>query len=314
LKTYVVAANSGLCEHSRAQNFVYTVAQATSKAITGQVAQQLSDSFISTASRVYQDNIRFVNRYGRWGLVAWLAALVDGKLLLAIALSGLTYRHFAAGYDVPWHRLEPAYQQLCVTLAKLGRSPLGVSSLAFLTTYGFAAAWSELGGHWAAITLLLLGVGNGLFLLREINTPPSRSPHPMPQTSAPPREADLPVSASPRDSTSEADWQDLTATDPLKRLLAVRALLHWCLSTEAGTETYLPGTAVTVRSHLIDCFRLMLTRESEPLVRVAILEGLKALQPRPQLAPGQPAIKPLGAHPMRATRPEKQRSVEYVEP
>ncbi|NEQ44411.1 MAG: hypothetical protein F6K00_12965 [Leptolyngbya sp. SIOISBB] len=100
----------------------------------------------------------------------------------------------------------------------------------------------------------------------------------------------------------------------MKRLLAVRSLLHWSLSSEVTTETYLPGTGVTVQSHLVDCFRVMLTHESEPIVRIALLEGLKALQPKPQLPPGQPAMAPLQAKPQTIQTPMRQRSVEYVEP
>ncbi|NER85194.1 MAG: hypothetical protein F6K42_37965 [Leptolyngbya sp. SIO1D8] len=55
----------------------------------------------------------------------------------------------------------------------------------------------------------------------------------------------------------------------------------------------------------------MLTHEAEPLVRVALIEGLKALQPKPQLSPGQPALESLAP---RLTSTEVKRSVEYVEP
>ncbi|MEM9816542.1 MAG: hypothetical protein AAF827_09115, partial [Cyanobacteria bacterium P01_D01_bin.6] len=109
-------------------------------------------------------------------------------------------------------------------------------------------------------------------------------------------------------------WDDLSAADPIKRLLAVRSLLQWCLSSEAGTATYLPGTDVTVRSHLVDCFRVMLTRESEPIIRVALIDGLKALQPKPQLPAGQPAMPPLQSKPQTVPVPVVQRAVEYVEP
>lgn len=263
------------------------------------VAEPLSNQLSAASLQIFQQNSHVLSRYGRWFLVAWLAALADGKIFLAIATSTLTYHFLASGQKLSWEKVEPVYQRLCNQLSRLGQTPLLASSLAFATTYGFAAAWSQLGGSWAAITLLGLGAGNLLFFLREVNAK-SAPTIPEPDTSL----VDAPIDAS---------WDDLTAPDPLKRLLAVRSLLHWCLSSDEATATYLPGTDVTVRSHLIDCFRVMLTHESEPLVRVALIEGLKALRPKPQLAPGQPAIQPLKSQPQ-VVQTEIQRSVEYVEP
>lgn len=277
------------------------MAQASSanKILSG--AKSLKTSASPAAIALYQQNAVVINRYGRWFLIAWLAALVDGKLLLAITTSTLTYHFLLSGQQLPWQTLAPVYQQLHHRLARLAQTPLLASSLAFATTYGFAAAWSQLGGSWAAITLLGLGAGNLLFFLREMST---RS---MDSVVAAPPVAAAPVAAP------ESRWQDLSAADPLKRLLAVRSLLQECLSESATSITYLPGTEVTVRSHLVDCLRLMLIHESEPLVRVALIEGLRALHPKPQLPPGQPAISPLRAkpQPMPAV---VQRSVEYVEP
>ncbi|MEM9117000.1 MAG: hypothetical protein AAGD09_03855 [Cyanobacteria bacterium P01_F01_bin.56] len=252
---------------------------------------------------LYQHNATAINRYGRWFLLAWLGAMADSKIFLAIATSTLTYQFLGSGDRLPWHQITPLYQQLCNRVSRLGQTPVLASTLAFATTYGFAAAWSQLGGSWAAITLLGLGAGNLLFFLKEINT------------AAPPATTAV---ASPEPPTTAERlgpaWDDLSAADPIKRLLAVRSLLQWCLSSEAGTATYLPGTDVTVRSHLVDCFRVMLTHESEPIIRVALIDGLKALQPKPQLPAGQPAMPPLQAKPQPVPVPVVQRAVEYVEP
>lgn len=264
-------------------------------------AKSLKTPVHPAAIALYQQNSVVINRYGRWFLMAWLAALVDGKLLLAISTSTLTYHFLLSGQQLPWQKLEPVYQKLHHRLARLAQTPLLASSLAFATTYGFAAAWSQLGGSWAAITLLGLGAGNLLFFLREMST---RSTDSVAAVS--------PVISSPA-APPEARWQDLSAADPLKRLLAVRSLLQECLSESAASTTYLLGTEVTVRSHLVDCFRLMLIHEAEPLVRVALIEGLRALHPKPQLPPGQPAMSPLSAKPQPVPA-AVQRSVEYVEP
>lgn len=253
---------------------------------------------VSTATQqIYRQNESVISRYGRWFLVAWLAALVDGKILVAIAISLLTYRFVLSGSQLPWDKVEEAYQRCLRQFSKIGQSPLLMSSLAFGTTYWFAAAWSQLGGGWAALTLLGLGVGNGLFLLREIS---GRDTLPSPSSE---------TFETLVESPEETYWQNLSATNPLKRLIAVRSLLHETLSSEDPQVPYLPGTQVSQRSHLVDCFRLMLVRETEPLVRVALIEGLKALQPKPQLPKGQPAMQPLKPQ----TSSQGQRIVEYIE-
>ena len=264
-------------------------------------SQQLSAAPIA----LYQQNSTAINRYGRWFLVAWLGAMADSKIFLAIATSTLTYQFLVSGDRLPWDKVAPLYQQICTRVSRLGQTPLLASTLAFATTYGFAAAWSQLGGSWAAITLLGLGAGNLLFFLKEVNTSSST-------VSAAPTTDDV-VTPTTAERLGPV-WDDLSAVDPVKRLLAVRSLLQWSLSSAAGSETYLPGTDVTVQSHLVDCFRVMLTHESEPIVRVALVEGLKALQPKPQLPAGQPAISPLKAKPQAIQTPVRQRSVEYVEP
>lgn len=272
--------------------------QASSRKGVIATGRPLDKPFSANLSLLYQQNAACLNRYGRWFIVAWLASLADSKLFLAIAASTLTYKFLVSGEQVPWAKLEPAYQQLCSLLSRLGQTPLLASSLAFATTYGFAAAWSQLGGSWAAITLLGLGAGNLLFFWREVNGRTATA-SPAPDASA--------------ETILDSSWDNLSSPAPLKRLLAVRSLLHWCLSSEEASATYLPGTDVTVRSHLVDCFRVMLTHESEPLVRVALIEGLKALKPKPQLSPGQPAMTPLKAKsPMVSA--EVQKVVEYVEP
>ncbi|MEL6384865.1 MAG: hypothetical protein AAFQ89_20870 [Cyanobacteria bacterium J06626_18] len=258
------------------------------------VARQLGEQARATSVQIYQKNAHLLNRYGRWFWLAWLAALVDGKLLLAIALSTLTYRLVTTGYQIPWEKLEPLCDRFYTQIQQISHNPLGAGMLTFGATYGLTAAWSELGGSWAAAALSGLSIMNVLLLARSKRSE-STDPQPFDQLFE-----DLP----------ESQWQHLTASDPVQRLLAVRSLLRWSLS-EAGAANYLPGTDVTGRSHLVDCFRVMLTHETEPLVRVALIEGLKALQPKPQLSPGQPAIQPLVA---RSPHVQAQRCVEYVEP
>ncbi|NER84911.1 MAG: hypothetical protein F6K42_36450, partial [Leptolyngbya sp. SIO1D8] len=211
-------------------------------------ARQLNGSLGTTAIRVYQRNAHFLNRYGRWFLLAWLAALVDGKVLMAIAVSTVTYHLVTAGYQLRWAAVESICARCRTSLFQVGKTPLGATLFAFASTYGLATAWSELGGRWAAAALIGLGVLNVLLLARD-SAPNQVASQRSPST----------ASVDPLD----VQWQNLTDQDALKRLMAVRSLLRWSLS-EVGTSTYLPGTTVTVRSHLVDCFRVMLTHEAEP--------------------------------------------------
>ncbi|NEQ44410.1 MAG: hypothetical protein F6K00_12960 [Leptolyngbya sp. SIOISBB] len=149
--------------------FRFPVAQVPSTQAVMSTVKPLSQQLRAMPIALYQHNATAINRYGRWFLIAWLGALADSKIFLAIATSTLTYQFLASGDRLPWEKVEPVYQRFCTALSRLGQSPLLASSLAFGTTYGFAAAWSQLGGSWAAITLLGLGAGNLLFFLREVN-------------------------------------------------------------------------------------------------------------------------------------------------
>jgi hypothetical protein len=74
---------------------------------------------------------------------------------------------------------------------------------------------------------------------------------------------------------------NLTDADPLKRLIAVRQL------TGLAAGYRLDRTDLNAT---LDYFRLMLSREPEPLVRDAILDGLQALDTSKQLAQGAPPV------------------------
>jgi hypothetical protein len=67
---------------------------------------------------------------------------------------------------------------------------------------------------------------------------------------------------------------DLAATDPLKRLIAVRQLTQQAQSINSALPV---KTLPLETAHLADCFRLMLNRETEPIVCSALLDGLHSL-------------------------------------
>ncbi len=62
--------------------------------------------------------------------------------------------------------------------------------------------------------------------------------------------------------------RDLTNTDPLKRLLAVRQLTSW------GVDYRL---RLSEKRQVTDCFRLMLSREPEAIIRDALLDAFQVL-------------------------------------
>jgi len=82
---------------------------------------------------------------------------------------------------------------------------------------------------------------------------------------------------SPDETKLEQMLRELTNTDPLKRLLAVRQLTSW------GVEYRL---RLSEKRQVSDCFRLMLSRESESIIRDAILDALPALDNNQRLAKG----------------------------
>jgi hypothetical protein len=81
-------------------------------------------------------------------------------------------------------------------------------------------------------------------------------------------------------------FADLTHTDPLKRLIAVRQLTD--LATNQSNHS-IPRISIT------DCFRLMLKTESEPIVLNAVLAGLQQLETTPKINQSTASLSPLNS-------------------
>ncbi|HIK33587.1 MAG TPA: hypothetical protein IGS17_09340 [Oscillatoriales cyanobacterium M59_W2019_021] len=79
----------------------------------------------------------------------------------------------------------------------------------------------------------------------------------------------------------------LTDADPLKRLIAVRQLLH---AVKAGKFDEIESRTVSA------AFRLMLQTETESIVLEAVLEGLQELDEPKKLASGTPALSLARSH------------------
>ncbi len=230
---------------------------------------------------------------GRWLGLSLLATLADETLWLPLVLGSLAYGAIASGRSVSLAAIAPHARRLQRSLLHLAKTPLGAGTLAFASTYALAAAWSELEGNWAAIVLTGLALLNGLLLVRELAPQPQKHP------------------AVPVSPFGETQWQNLSASAPLDRLMAVRSLLHSVLDDRLSAASSM--SSADVRSHLADCFQLMLTQETDPIVQRALWEGLQRLHPVRQLPEGQPAIAPPGGTTVAFTSTPK-RTVEYLEP
>lgn len=181
-------------------------------------------------------------------LASW--AYLDGKLLVSTALGigvmALIYR--LQGND---QRLWQGWNhQLTFLLLSGGLTTFGV--------YVSTGIWLEAEQPWLASGLLLqnLGlVGIISFLAWQMQSVKGKTPG-----------DDLTLLLN-----------NLTFDDPLKRLIAVRQVRDYVLSGKLSDKGDRPTQPLsTSKSHVVDCFRVMLSKENDPLVKEAILESLQA--------------------------------------
>lgn len=130
--------------------------------------------------------------------------------------------------------------------------------LALAYTYLATAVWLESDQHWLVTSILLEGLGivaiGGWLLWRW-------------QTSV--QEA-----GSTQAEVGQSWLLALSHPDPLQRLIAVRQLTRQASAAQSPLMT---------ATELADCFRLMLDREPEVVVRQALIESLQMLSPTRQL-------------------------------
>jgi hypothetical protein len=181
-------------------------------------------------------------------LASW--AYLDGKLLvstaLGIAVMGLIYRLQGndQGLWQGWNH------QLTFLLLSGGLTTFSV--------YVSTGIWLEAEQPWLASGLLLQNIGLvGIisFLAWQMQAVQTKTPG--------------------DDLTLLLD--QLTFDDPLKRLIAVRQVRDYVLSGKLSNKGDRPSQPLSMsKSHVVDCFRVMLSKESDPLVKEAILESLQA--------------------------------------
>jgi hypothetical protein len=136
-------------------------------------------------------------------------------------------------------------------------------AIATLTTYTAAAVWAESPSHWVAAAITLQGLGSLAVLLVLVWQLAHRR-----------RDRD-------QIQAQRLLWH-LTHDDPLKRLIAIRQLtdLVSVLSDQGSASdaaSHASNEKLPSRRDLANYFRVMLSRESDPILRDALLDGLQTL-------------------------------------
>lgn len=210
---------------------------------------------------------RFLYRFqgpGGWLLSLTIAVAMlfwNWKLLVAtcvgVFVMVLVHWMYEWDWEVPWSDIRSSLDNsnLQLTLA------VGSGSIATFTTYMTASIWIDANSHWIATGAILQGLGTIatlILLIWQI--------------------------FSWQTSRQEAQMDDLlinlTDTDPLKRLIAVRHLTRLVIRTRDSAQHK------TVAEYL----RLLLSTEQESVIQAAVFDSLQELDKVQQLSPGSPAF------------------------
>ncbi len=219
-----------------------------------------------------QQIVRYSSASKGWllsGAALLVLLLWNWRLVVSLGLGLLT---LSAGYLLQQgqgRRLWAICQHWWQTVDRPFILTLGSSIFVVGMSYLTLSIWQEMRSSWVAIGFVLQGTAV-LTVLGLLAWQVWR------QTQ---------ISHAPLNSALDRDWFiDLADSDPLKRLLAVRQLTH------ALTQPH-PSLLLTPKE-LAETFRLMLNRETEPIVCRALLESLQILDARvPSLqASSQPAV------------------------
>lgn len=187
----------------------------------------------------------------------WTLVLSGGMGLAALVLVYLVQQGQWQLPQVNWQALwQPSNRALTLGLIS--------GAIVCFSTYLTLAIWREAGGSWLAKGIILEGFGilaMGLLLLWQRI------------------EQSLSHAAS-CDRNFDHWLNDLSDLDPLKRLIAVRRLTQSILqhSAAAASVDRPPSALPLSAAELADCFRLLLDRETEPIVCRALLSSLQTLK------------------------------------
>jgi hypothetical protein len=171
---------------------------------------------------------------------------------LGIAAMMLVYR----GQSGEWQLLRSKAEQFWEGPNRRLVLAVGGGGIATLGAYMSLAIWADSQSHWMALSLILQNFGTiaiaGLLLRQALS---------------------LGASKDEDEAGLDRILGDLTDADPVKRLIAVRQMTD--LVNQGGFNRVTSVKSWSARSRAAECFRLMLSREPEAIVRNALLEGLQ---------------------------------------
>ncbi|MEG4230926.1 hypothetical protein QUA40_02235 [Microcoleus sp. Pol11C3] len=201
-----------------------------------------------------------------WLAVVTLAAVWgwwNSELLfstgLGIAAMMLVYR----GQSWDWQLLRSKGEQFWEGPNRRFVLAVGTGGIATLGAYMSLGVWADSESHWMALSLILQNLGTiaiaGLLLRQGLS---------------------LGAAKDEDEVALDRILADLTDADPVKRLIAVRQMTDLVNQGGFGPVRSVKSSLAKpskrmARSRAAECFRLMLSREPEALVRNALLEGLQ---------------------------------------
>lgn len=247
------------------QQLIHQLQESCFTLITSDSAKQLSHWFTQIRGKLLT------------GVILTALVLWNWQLSAAIAIGILVLVLVYLGQQGEFNRLTGMWQRLGHPSNRSLTVAVTAGGTATLSTYLAVSVWQEAGSSWMLAGLIVQAFMTLAILLllvwQRFN-------------------ADW---GEPDRLERQVDcWlTELADPDPLKRLIAVRQL------TRAIAQPSRSPAAVA--GDIADYFRLMLNRETEPIVCRALLESLQTLNRTPQLQPGgEPCSIPLATKPARA--------------
>ncbi|RCJ39203.1 armadillo-type fold-containing protein [Nostoc minutum NIES-26] len=162
------------------------------------------------------------------------------------------------------------------------RLALAVSSggIATVSTYMAAAIWVDSNSHWIAAGAIFQGLGTLLTLILLIWQIVS-------------------FYGNREEDNFDRLLVNLTEQDPLKRLIAIRQLTKFITRRKID---------IAVQQDIVQCLRLLLTREEEAVIQEAAFESLQALERLQGISPSP--LTPL-RYPNSNLQSQKSKVLEY---
>jgi hypothetical protein len=260
-----------------------------------------------------------------WGLGLGSCALglVNGAVVISLGIGWVAYKQLLALSPRQWDQLRQQVEQALPLPRSVQQRALLLSLLLAASSFTMTSLWQAT--HSPLMGIVLLGQTTLTFfvvglLLRTGISPATRSPR---RRGEPLLQAQDSASVDTTLDPVEQNLSQLSHPDPLQRLVAVRRLVKR-VDTSENDQLYAAEAGISLRSHLLDCFHMMLAHEPEPIVRTAVREGLELLRRPHQLPQGPLPFAPeavMSTHTSRPapdlsspSHPQRPRStVEYVE-